>query len=96
MARAVGKIRRRQKLGLLSKRLDARQVLLSHMALTMFPLAFPQITRLVTGLSASSARFQQARSEFLRKFSAAWRLSGRRKGSPGPSRRSHSTKERTE
>jgi len=96
MARAVAKIRCRQQLGLLSKRLDARQVLLSHMALTMFPLAFPQITRLITGLSASSARFQRARSEYLRKFSAALPIGGRRKGSRGPRRTRHSTKARTE
>src|SRR5216117_2922247 len=43
LARAVAKIRRRQKLGLLSKARDPRHLLLSHMALTMFPAAFPQI-----------------------------------------------------
>ena len=91
MAKAVAKIRRRQRLGLLSKNLDPRHLLLSHMALTMFPLAFPQITRLITGLSASEPRFQRARSEFLRRFSAGLQASLRRK----PARRHvHSTKGR--
>src|SRR5438034_9162549 len=68
LARAVAKIRRRQKLGLLSKALDPRHLLLSHMALTIFPVAFPQITRLITGFSVSDPRFQKARSEFLLRF----------------------------
>jgi len=70
----VAKIRRRQEIGLLSRELDPRHVLLSHMALTMFPVAFPQITRLITGLSVSDRRFQKTRSEFLRRFSAALRI----------------------
>jgi AcrR family transcriptional regulator len=74
LARAVAKIRLRQKLGLLSKKLDPCHVLLSHMALTMFPVAFPQITRLITGFSYSDPRFQRARSKFLRRFSAAFRI----------------------
>jgi len=79
MASAVAKIRRRQQLGLLSKGLDPRHILLSHMALTMFPLAFPQITRLITGFCVSDPRFQRGRSEFLRRFSAAWRANRRPK-----------------
>ena len=81
VVRAVAKIRLRQKLGLLSKELDPRHVLLSHMALTMFPVAFPQITRLITGRAVSDPRFQKARSEFLRRFSAALRLNRSRKRS---------------
>ena len=79
MASAVAKIRRRQRLGLLPKQLDPRHILLSHMGLTMFPLAFPQITRLITGFSASDPRFQGARSRFLRKFSSALRIHRGRK-----------------
>ena len=79
LARAVAKIRRRQKLGLLSKALDPRHLLLSHMALTIFPVAFPQITRLITGFSVSDPRFQKARSEFLRRFSATMQTNRRRK-----------------
>jgi AcrR family transcriptional regulator len=79
MASAVAKIRRRQHLGLLSKELDPCHLLLSHMALTMFPLAFPQITRLITGYRVSDPRFKRARSAFLRRFSAALRTNWRPK-----------------
>ena len=41
------------------------------MALTAFPLAFPQLARLATGLSVSDRRFQRQRAEFLRQFGGA-------------------------
>jgi len=91
LARAVAKIRRRQQLGLLSKELDPRHLLLSHMALTMFPLAFPQITRLITGFCVSDARFQRARSEFLRRFSSALRTK-RPRSSRGSNKTTHRRK----
>ncbi len=71
-AQAVGRIRRRQKQGHLSSRLDERQVLLAMLALTWFPLAFPQLTRLITGRSAGGSRFRQEHKEFLRDFAAAF------------------------
>ena len=36
------------------------------MALTMFPLAFPQLARMVTGARVSDAAFQQRQTRFLR------------------------------
>jgi len=68
MARGVDKLRQRQERGLLSKRLDPRHVLLSHMSLTMFPLAFPQLTRLIMGCSASDPRFMRERLDYLRRL----------------------------
>src|SRR5262249_41822445 len=47
----VAKLRAVQAKGLLPRQLDSRHLLLSMMALTAFPLAFPQVTRLVTGMS---------------------------------------------
>src|SRR5260370_19629536 len=70
-AQAVGRIRRRQKQGHLSSRLDERQVLLAMLALTWFPLAFPQLTRLITGRSAGGSRFRQDHKAFLRDLAAA-------------------------
>ncbi len=95
LARAVAKIRRRQRIGLLSRELDPRHVLLSHMALTMFPVAFPQITRLITGLSVSDPKFQKARSGFLRKFSATLRINGPGKRPRGVRGNSRPTKRRS-
>jgi TetR/AcrR family transcriptional regulator len=68
VARGVDKLRHRQELGLMSAELDPRHVLLSHMSLTMFPLAFPQLTRLIMGCSASDQRFIRERLDFLRRL----------------------------
>jgi hypothetical protein len=58
--------------------LDPGQLLLSMMALTAYPLAFPQLARLVTGLSVSDPKFQEQRELFLRQFAAAFQVrSGR-------------------
>ena len=69
--RAVERIRGLQRRGLLAGELDPGQLLLSMMALTAFPLAFPQLARLATGLSVSDRRFQRQRAEFLRQFGGA-------------------------
>jgi hypothetical protein len=42
------------------------------MALTAYPLAFPQLTRLATGLSVSDPRFQQQRERFLEQFAESF------------------------
>ena len=70
---AVERVRRRQARGLLKANLDTRHLLLSVMALTAYPLAFPQVTRLVTGRSAFDPAFQSERREFLRQFADALR-----------------------
>jgi TetR/AcrR family transcriptional regulator len=67
-AKAVDRIKRGQKRGLLSSGLDPRHVVLSTMSMIMFPLAFPQLTRIVTGLSVSDPEFQTERTEFLAQF----------------------------
>jgi len=86
----VAKLRRGQARGFLPRRLDPRQLLLSMIGLTTFPLAFPQITRLVTGLSPRDAAFRKRRVEFLRAF-AAWLTPERNAGGqPGRLRQGHS------
>jgi AcrR family transcriptional regulator len=67
----VAKLRAVQAKGLLPPALDPRHLLLSMLGLTTFPLAFPQITRLVTGRSPGDPVFRARRSEFLRAF-AKW------------------------
>jgi len=47
-------------------------------SLTMFPLAFPQLTRLITGQPASDPHFQKKYAAFLKKFAAAFRPAGGR------------------
>ena len=68
VGKAVERVRQQQAKGLLDAELDPAQLLLSMMALTAYPLAFPQLARLATGLSVSDERFQKQRETFLRKF----------------------------
>src|SRR5215469_3475735 len=68
VAGALERLRRQQAAGLLDPELNAGQLLLSMMALTAYPMAFPQLARFATGLSVSDEAFQKQREEFLRKF----------------------------
>src|SRR2546421_7680576 len=72
IGRAVGRIRGRQSRGHLSSEFKAQHILLAMIALAWFPLAFPQLTRLITGESVSDAKFQKGQREFLRKFASAF------------------------
>ena len=65
---AAQQVQQRQAKGLLAPHLDPKHLLLSMIALTAYPLAFPQVTRLVTGLSASHPGFQRAHRRFLQRF----------------------------
>jgi AcrR family transcriptional regulator len=79
VAKAVERVRQQQAKGLIDPTFDAGQLLLSMMAITSFPIAFPQITRLMTGLSVSDEKFQKQREIFLRQFGAL--LQGKKTGS---------------
>jgi AcrR family transcriptional regulator len=81
VGRAVERVRQQQARGLLDPDLDPGQLLLSMMALTAYPLAFPQLARLTTGLSVSDAQFQKQRETFLRQI--AQLLRGKKSG-PDP------------
>ncbi len=74
--KALERIRRQQSAGLLDPTLDARHTLLTMVAITSFPLAFPQLARFVTGHSVSDAAFQKQREEFLRQFALLLRPKG--------------------
>jgi AcrR family transcriptional regulator len=70
VGKAVERMRQQQAKGLIDPDLDPGQLLLSMMALTAYPLAFPQLARLATGLSVSDEKFQKQRETFLRRFAA--------------------------
>jgi len=72
-ARGIERIRQRQARGQISAEFDPRHVMLAMRSLTMFPAAFPQLTRLIMGRPVSDPRFQEERTEFLRRFAAAFR-----------------------
>lgn len=68
VGRAVERVRQQQATGIIDPGLDAGQLLLSMMALTAYPMAFPQMARFATGLSVADEAFQQQRETFLRQF----------------------------
>jgi len=73
---AVERILRRQAKGRLSADLDSRNMLLAMLALTWFPVAFPQLTRLITGLTSSDSRFIRSHQKFLRHIATAFESKG--------------------
>jgi AcrR family transcriptional regulator len=75
VTRGMERIRRRQAHGQISAEFDPRHVMLAMRSLTMFPVAFPQLTKLITGKSVFDSRFQRERAAFLKKFAAAFRPS---------------------
>lgn len=64
------RLRDAQRAGRVHQDLDAEYLVLALMALTMFPLAFPQLVRMVTGARVSDAAFQQRQMRFLRRLGA--------------------------
>lgn len=78
-ARGVERIRQRQARGQISTAFDPRHVMLAMRSLTMFPAAFPQLTRLIMGRSFSDPQFQKERAAFLKQFAAAFRPASSRR-----------------
>ena len=68
---ALADLRERQRRGLLPAELDGGHLLLTILGVIAYPLAFPQITRLVTGKSPADPVFRKQRAEFLRRFADA-------------------------
>ena len=64
--RTGARLRRAQAHGRIPRDLDLSQLQISMIALTVFPLAFPQMTRLATGLAPTDPRFRRKRLRFLR------------------------------
>jgi len=71
LVQALGDLRDRQRRGLLPEGLDAGHLLLTVLGVLTYPLAFPQVTRMVTGKSPADPEFRKQRAEFLRRFSEA-------------------------
>lgn len=67
------RLRQRQARGELSSEFDARHLALAMQSLTIYPMAFPQLTRLIMGQNAGDPKFQRAHAAFLEKFAAAFR-----------------------
>jgi TetR/AcrR family transcriptional regulator len=62
----VASVEEEQRAGNLPRDLDAAQLVLSELCLTMGPALMPQFTQLVTGMSVRDPEFIARRQEFLR------------------------------
>jgi AcrR family transcriptional regulator len=67
------RLRQRQARGELSAEFDARHLALAMQSLTMYPMAFPQLTRHIMGRTIDDPKFQRAHAAFLEKFAVAFR-----------------------
>jgi len=67
------RLRQRQQRGELSADFDAGHIALAMQSLTLFPAAFPQLIRVMTGKSVSDPKFQREYGAFLKKFAVAFR-----------------------
>jgi TetR/AcrR family transcriptional regulator len=67
------RLRLRQARGELSAEFDARHLALAMQSLTMYPMAFPQLTRFIMGRTIADPKFQRDHAAFLEKFAAAFR-----------------------
>jgi len=76
VARGLERIRQRQARGQISSEFDPRHVMLTMRSLTWFPVAFPQLTEMIIGKPFFDPKFQRERTEFLKKFAAAFRPAG--------------------
>jgi AcrR family transcriptional regulator len=63
---AVARVRQEQADGTVPADLDAAQLVLTELALTLFPVAFPQLTRWITGHHVTDPEFVAERQAFLR------------------------------
>jgi AcrR family transcriptional regulator len=69
----VAAVEQEQRAGRLPADLDAAQLVLSEICLTMGPFLLPQVSQLVTGLPTDDPAFLTRREEFLRGFGATLR-----------------------
>ena len=72
-AQTLAKIKHKQAKKILRKDVSAVHLLLAKVSLTMFPLAMPQIARIIIGCSPQSPKFQREYAQFLETISAMFR-----------------------
>lgn len=69
----VGNIRRQQKSGVFNPATKASFALLAMASLAIFPQAFPQLTRLISGQPVTDPQFQRNYAAFLKQMAVAFR-----------------------
>jgi hypothetical protein len=71
--RALKRLKNLQAEGQLTSDYDRRHLLLAKISLTMFPAAFPNLVRLITGTTVRDPKFQAEYRNFLKRFGAVFR-----------------------
>ena len=66
----IDEVRRDQATGLVPDDVDPSEWALTELAVAMFPFAFPQVTKMMTGRSPADASFVDERAEFLTRYQA--------------------------
>ncbi len=92
-AKAMEKFGAAQRAGVIPTEVDVRHLFISFIACAVFPLAFPQMTRLMTGLEPTDPRFRRSRREFLGWLGRTLGNSPRRASGNGSRRVGHSASE---
>jgi hypothetical protein len=72
-SRTLERTHQRQARGQLDGRWDPRHLHLAMTSLTMFPVAYAQVARLITGQPLHDPDFQRDYAAFLKEFAAAFR-----------------------
>jgi len=73
------RLRGRQARGELAANFDARHLALAMQSLTMFPMAFPQLSRFLLGRPVTDRKFQREYAAFLEQFATAFQPAGNRR-----------------
>ncbi|HEX9046692.1 MAG TPA: TetR/AcrR family transcriptional regulator [Verrucomicrobiae bacterium] len=69
------RLRQRQKSGELASHFNTAHLALAMQSLIIFPVAFPQLVRVLTGHSVENPRFRKEYGQFLKQFAAAFKPS---------------------
>lgn len=70
---AIARVKEKQAAGRLRKDVSAVHLQLAKVSLSMFPMALPQLARIILGYSPHSPRFQREYAQFLESISTAFR-----------------------
>lgn len=83
MEKSIERMRKSQSAGVMCSKLPPEHAILAMMAMSVFPWAFPQITRMLTGTAPSEKVFRDRYTEVLRE------VTRRMKASPQPRSAQH-------
>lgn len=81
MEKSRERMRQAQKAGVMCSKLPSDHALLAMMAMSVFPWAFPQITRMLTGTAPSEKAFRDRYTEVLREVTRRMKASPPTRGS---------------